>query len=214
MRAGKDGRQWPGFCHDPDEGALARHSADPAGFVPLCEEDHVLNTCTTSRAVAGAFLLSVLMAMQPVDAVNAQRYIQDQGGAACQLSVPTISSQVRPRASGMRNEGTSSEFVICQYPGVGDFSEVDMRIESIDGAVHNIQCTAVDGDTQVSLVYASKTASTEEEGGSALLKWFPADFGWTNSPMLYFPDFSVTCNLPPGTAITNIAAAYTEYVGA
>jgi hypothetical protein len=164
--------------------------------------------------LASAFLVSALLAVQPADAVNAQRYIQDQGGAACQLSVPTISSQVRPRASGMRNEGTSSEFVICQYPGVGDFSEVDMRIESIDGAAHDIHCTAVDGDTQVSLVYASKTASIDAEADGALLKWLPADFGWTNSSMLYFPDLSVTCNLPPGTAITNIAAGYTEYVGA
>lgn len=173
-----------------------------------------LNACSTFRALIAASLLFLLPAMQSADAVDAQRYIQDQGGAACQLSVPTISSQVRPRASGMRNEGTSNEFVICQYPGVGNFSEVDMRIESIDGATHNVQCTAVDGDTQVSLVYASKTGSTDAESGSALLKWFPADFGWTNSPMLYFQDFSVTCILPPGTSIANITAAYKEYVGA
>jgi hypothetical protein len=81
---------------------LARRSATPAGLASLCEEDHDLNTCRTFRALAGAFLVSALLAVQPADAVNAQRYIQDQGGAACQLSVPTISSQVRPRASFMR----------------------------------------------------------------------------------------------------------------
>jgi hypothetical protein len=201
------------FCHDRGEGAPARRSAGLARARIACREDHDLNTHATFRALAGALLLSAL-AMQPADAVNVQRYIHDQGGAACQLSLPTISSKVRPRASGMRNEGASTEFVICQYPGVADFSAVDMSFESIDGAVHDIQCTAVDGDAQVGLVYAPKTVSTDEEGGRALLAWLPADFGWGNSPMLYFQDFSVTCSLPPGTAITHLSAAYTEDVGA
>lgn len=60
---------------------------------------------------ATAFVASVLAAL-PAQATTMTRTMEDQGGPACQLSVPTTSTQVRPRASGMRNEGTTNAFVI------------------------------------------------------------------------------------------------------
>ena len=64
--------------------------------------------CFVGAGVALAFGLS-----GTAHAVTQTRVTQIPAGAACQLSVPTIDTAVRPRATGFRNEGTTSAFTIC-----------------------------------------------------------------------------------------------------
>ena len=170
---------------------------------------NLLNSLFATTFVAG------LLAASPTQATTVERVMEDQGGPACQLSVPTISTQVRPRASGMRNEGTTSAFVICQFTATSTpFTQISVVLASIDGADHNLSCTAMSGygtggayfSTFSIFVHASDTAGTA--------------VGWNSS---YFDPsldtlpsraVSVTCNLPPGMAIVSTYAFYDEDVGA
>ena len=72
-------------------------------------------------------------------------------GGACQLSIPTTNTGVRPKATGFRNESTTtSNFVYCAIPLTG-YSQpeqpyaIGLVVYSIDGAAHNVTCTLVVG---------------------------------------------------------------------
>lgn len=154
-------------------------------------------------------------AASPTQATTVTRVMEDQGGPACQLSVPTTSTQVRPRASGMRNEGTTAAFVICQFAATSSpFSQAGIVLASIDGADHRLSCTAMSGyPTQKAyystfdiFVHASDTAGTS-------IGWNSAYFD-PSLATLPSRGFSVTCNLPPGMAIVSTLAFYDEDVGA
>lgn len=166
-----------------------------------------------SQNAAFASIVLAIVLPPSASAVDASREMWDQGGPACQLSVPTISSQVRPRATGMRNEGTSNEFVICQYTANStSFTSAEIHVSSIDGANHSVQCTAMDGDIPQGTFYSTKSAGTgtgTTEYG--VIGWGPGDFGATGT----FPrlTFSVTCTLPHGASIVRVHANYDEYVG-
>jgi len=130
-------------------------------------------------------------------------------GAACQLSIPTTATGVRPKASGFRNESTTtSSFVICTMPRsttTGEYSQVGLIGYSLDGAAHAVTCTAVAGNT-LAPKYSTKTANIRDATDTPFV-WSSADFGGTDggaiSGSLYF---SITCNLPPQTAISYIQA--------
>lgn len=169
------------------------------------------------NAAALTLIAGTLLAAAPESAaITSNRIMARQGGAACQLSVPTTASQVRPRANGMRNEGTTSEFVICQYDvssGI-PFFWASIYIASIDGANHTAKCTGMTGiPIGGNIYYSTKTADT----GTTLadygrMLWNPGDLGGTD----YFGSayFSVTCLLPPGASIVANTGAYSVDVGA
>ncbi|MFT3897592.1 MAG: hypothetical protein QM719_07835 [Thermomonas sp.] len=160
-------------------------------------------------------LVAGLLTASPAQATTVTRVMEDQGGPACQLSVPTTSTQVRPRASGMRNEGTTSAFVICQFTATSSpFTQGSIVLASIDGADHSVSCTGMSGYvTQTAyfatfniFVRASDTAGTSVGWNS----------GYFDPSLSTLPSrgFSVTCNLPPGLAIIGTYAYYDEDVGA
>jgi hypothetical protein len=136
---------------------------------------------------------------------------------ACQLSIPTTDTQVRPKASGFRNESTGkSAFVICGYntPSYDSTSkQILIYFTSMDGVSRNISCTAVSGMAGAEpMVYSTKSiSSTAAETYTALL-WTPADFGGTTD-IPYGEAVSVTCTLPPQTAITQIINAFDYEIG-
>jgi hypothetical protein len=171
---------------------------------------NVLNSSTAS-ILAGAMLAATL---QPASAATASRTLWDQGGPACQLSVPTISSLVRPRATGMRNEGTTSQFIICQYASTSDaFTAAAIYFSTIDGANHNVQCTGMSGTSAGgAALYSTKNGATGTNPASySGIAWSPADFGGTTN----FGNslFSVTCILPAGASIIVTEANYDENIG-
>ena len=141
--------------------------------------------------------------------------MEDQGGPACQLSVPTTATQVRPRASGMRNEGTTSAFIICQFTATSTpFTQVSVVLASIDGADHNLSCTAMSGYGTGGAYFSTFSIfvrATDQSGVS--VGWNSAYFD-PSLGTLPSRAVSVTCNLPPGMAIVNTFALYDEDVGA
>ena len=133
-------------------------------------------------------------------------------GASCQLSIPTTDTGVRPKASGFRNESTTtSSFVICTFQRsatTGDYSYVGLVGYSLDGVARDVTCTATT-DTFPGVRYSSKTASVQDAGDIPFV-WSAADFGGTaGNPISGSLYFTVTCNLRPQTAISYIQAQTT-----
>lgn len=173
-----------------------------------------MNLLLKSTLGTGAIAAGMLLT-QPASAIKANRSLYDQGGPACQLSVPTTASKVRPRANGLRNEGTSSEFVICQYQANSSepFYMIEIAVSSFDGKDHVVSCTAVNGNTSVGIYYSSKNVSTGTSTRSNSAFWVPADLDQGGSDF-YNMMISVTCALPPGAVIQFVGGFYKEDIGA
>jgi len=169
---------------------------------------NALNTLAATALAGG------LLAASPASAATASRIMEDQGGPACQLSVPTTSTQVRPRASGMRNEGTTGAFVICQFAATSSpFTQAGITLVSIDGANHTVSCTGMSGYVTQSAYYATFNiyVQASDQAGTSV-GW---NSGYFDPSLGTLPSrgFSVTCNLPPGTSIVGTLAYYDEDVG-
>ena len=149
---------------------------------------------------------------QPARAVDIIKTMFIDPSSACQLSIPTIDSAVRPRATGYRNEGASNAFVICgatfYSDFAGDVTSLQFQLTAFDGASHDVSCTAVNRQSAGDgAVFSAKVNSVGS--GSNSISWTPAElnsFGGIAT--------SVTCNLPPGVAVTGIRLVINDNVGA
>jgi len=128
-------------------------------------------------------------------------------GSACQQVVPGSNTKLGFKATGARNESTTTgSFVVCPLPstvtfGSNVFTDVWLQIYSIDGASHEVTCTAVTGFLLSSLRYSSKTV-TVAGTNQATPEWSAADFGGSAGELIGDSNaFSVTCMLPPQTMI-------------
>jgi hypothetical protein len=167
---------------------------------------------TRANCIAlGVAFACCIQAIPAATAAQVSRTQVDSGGPACLSSAPSSSSKLRQRATGMRNEGAGSEFVICQYTTTSaPFIAAWVFVSTIDGADHSVQCTGVNGGNAGGAHYSSKSVNTGSiPGTSGNIKWTPEDFGGTDS----FPTmlFSVTCLLPGGASIDIVQATYVEY---
>ena len=131
-------------------------------------------------------------------------------GATCQPVAPGSNPKLVFKATGVRNESTTTaSFVICPLPstvtfGSNVFTDVWLQVYSIDGASHEVTCTAVTGFLFNFMQYSSKTV-TVAGSNQATPEWTAADFGGSAGGLI--PDsgsFSVTCALPPQTLILSI----------
>ena len=124
---------------------------------------------TLPRGVIAATACALVAAGQ-ASAATQVRNMTQIGASMCTLSIPSIDTKVRPKAIGYGNEGTASAFVICSFgspPGgqvsTSDFSVVRLLLKSMDGATHNVTCTAVNSAADGGTVglpapqYVSKT---------------------------------------------------------
>lgn len=173
---------------------------------------------STTRFLLSSAVIACAFAMPaPSHAALRQNWGYGNPADACQLSIPTTDTQVRPKASGYRNESTSkSAFVICGYstPSYDSTSkQILIYFTSMDAVSRNISCTAVSGMAGAEpLTYSTKSiSSTAAETYTALL-WTPADFGGTTD-IPYGEAVSVTCTLPPQTAITQVINAFDYEIG-
>lgn len=173
---------------------------------------------STIRFLLSSAVIACAFAMPaPSQAALRQNWGYGNPADACQLSIPTTDTQVRPKASGYRNESTSkSAFVICGYstPSYDSTSkQILIYFTSMDAVSRNISCTAVSGMAGAEpLTYSTKSiSSTAAETYTALL-WTPADFGGTTD-IPYGEAVSVTCTLPPQTAITQVINAFDYEIG-
>lgn len=163
-------------------------------------------------------MLAALAIPAPAQAVTQQRLSPFLGADMCKLSVPTIDSKVRPRATGFRNEGTSNVFVICTLhvdngPGSASIplQDAGLLVRSVDGVSREVKCTGVNGFPEFTTQqFVAKTATT---GAQVQLWWTQDDFGSTTG----IPTtgvFSITCLLPPNMALDMGLANMYEDVGA
>jgi hypothetical protein len=154
------------------------------------------------------FLLALsALASAPARSATADRKFAYSASDACQPSLPTMDAGVRPRASGYRNEGTTTTFVICGLGGYqteGSMLEFQVNAMSVDGVPRSMDCTATGGIADNdSLVYSTKVVDIPASG-IGIAKWDYGDFGgFAGTPMPYSPslNLSVTCALAPGLAL-------------
>ena len=182
-----------------------------------------------NRNAYGATLLVLAGSLTSHSALAVtQDRVQTQTGAnMCTLSVPTIDTKVRPRASGFKNEGTTNAFVICSFdapPGAdtvsgqpfnqaGLFTEADLFLLSTDDVPRNVQCTGVNSLPNSGQQFVTKTVSVASSSVNAAVSFMPADFNAAS----YIPwsggAFSITCILPPNISISFGNAYSQEDVG-
>lgn len=142
--------------------------------------------------------------------------LQHAPGSVCQLSIPTTTTGVRPKASGFRNESTTTgNFVICPLAspmatGNDVFTFVNIVLLSLDNQSHDVGCTAV--AASASTAYSSKTIALGPSGGA--YTWSASDFAGTpGNPIVDSQDMSITCLLPPQTAIKSVGGYYNHDIG-
>ena len=99
----------------------------------------------SAAAVAGIALAFGLSAQ--VHAATQARTTQVPASVACQLSIPTVDTAVRAKATGFRNEGTASTYVICglQDPVEGAVTDAGIAFYALDNKPHTFDCTGVNG---------------------------------------------------------------------
>lgn len=156
-------------------------------------------------------LVANLLVNLPARAITVSRDQWDQAGAACQLSTPSTSSKVRQQAAGMRNEGTTNEFVICQFTSTSALEWATINFQSLDGMDHIMKCTGMAGTTLGFVAYSSKSASVPPDTFPGEIVWMPVDFG--GSKDFGSSLFSVTCLLPAGVQLVTLGSHYEEDVG-
>ena len=155
--------------------------------------------------VIAASLVLGLATASAATAATQTKYYEFSAADACQLSVPTTDTKVRPRANGYRNEGTSNQFVICGMGGYEKNTVMHMVLlyTSMDGLPHSMSCTGVTGLTGSGNgpVYSTKTVEIAATGFSFGL-WGAEDFGGVEGdPIDQGLNLSVTCTLPPNVAL-------------
>ncbi|HET7125932.1 MAG TPA: hypothetical protein VFI26_02385 [Lysobacter sp.] len=133
----------------------------------------------------------------------------------CQLSVPTIDTKARPRATGFRNEGSNNIFVICGFDhprGLAANTPTGMSLEltNYDGHHHGVSCTGVVGPQGGSPPqYSTETLTFDEAAFQTRIAMFlPSVFNGASMTNFDMDIVSITCLLPPGVAITQGTLMY------
>lgn len=160
---------------------------------------------TLATAICG-----VAMSQSAHAATAAKTFYLDPG-MACQLSDPSTSSPVRPRATGFRNDGSVTGFVICgmpyYYSGATPTS-FSVVVASFDGAPHTFNCTGVTRfSTGPNPAFVTKSVTTAANGTASTLTWTSTDLTLGNF------NASVTCALPPGAAILSAQMVVNDEIG-
>lgn len=167
----------------------------------------------TVIALATALLGTALLP-RPASAGFTFKTLTQDASNACTLSIPTTDTGVRPKATGFRNEGGKSAFVICSVDvdtAGNDTTYIGLTLASFDGASHSVNCTAVArySDTLANIQYYTiPTLSTAADGSFTNLSTAGAP------PSVYDHQrrvLSVTCTLPPGAAIMSVARGHNDY---
>jgi len=160
---------------------------------------------TTTRTCILAGLLAAGIGIAPSTSAATQAKIYEFPAAdACQLSIPTTDTKVRPRANGYRNEGNANQFVICGMGGYenGTVMSTTLLATSVDGQAHSMTCTGVTGLTGFDGPYYSAKTLTVPASGVGMQAWAAADFGGTEGEVIAGGlNLSVTCTLPPNVAL-------------
>jgi len=173
---------------------------------------------------AACFLLSAscLLGLSLGAATAAEVVRVDVQGATgmCKAATQGYANGARHRPLAVANESAANIFVTCNWQGddragsVRGAKRLSVAIGNTGTAARDVTCTLVNGHQTGGLVFASyvpKTASVAP-GGSVDLEWLPADVGNAGASGIDRP--SVSCALPPQTALQHTRREYNEDVGA
>ncbi len=170
-----------------------------------------MNKCllTTLAAITASGVAALAL---PAQAANISKTFYMDPAISCQLSIPTIDTSMRPRATGFRNEGGTGTFVICGMPyhySVGATSTAyKIGLASFDGVAHTFNCTAVSRSyTGGSALYSTQSVTTSSGGGITVKTWTDPDVQTGNF------DASITCVLPDGAAIVSVQMQFDDDIG-
>jgi hypothetical protein len=166
-------------------------------------EEREMNPSIHRSVLAFPFVACIAFASTATAATQAKTY-EFSAADACQLSIPTTDTKVRPRANGYRNEGTSSQFVICGMGGYENDTVVSttLRATSIDGQAHSMNCTGVTGLAGFDGPHYSTKTLAVPASGVGTQSWAAADFGGTGGEVIAGGlNLSVTCTLPQNVAL-------------
>jgi hypothetical protein len=173
------------------------------------------------RTLLGITAAAAMLACvsNPAQAATDTRYQTAQGGVVCKPSDMVSNSYLKAKATGLRNEGTASAFVICGFESsnsradFGTIQGITMGLYSLNGVAASVSCTAVNGFSDSSPIYATKAISTNANGTGALLKFDASDFGGVAGDVFPKSDFwSVTCSLPGKSSIGYMVTQFTVNV--
>lgn len=157
-----------------------------------------------------------IMAAGPVPALAADVAVTSASNATglCQSALPVFDGVIRKRPLAIQNEGTSDAFISCAmtfdeyvaYP-----SKATVYAGSIDGAAHQVSCTAITGRARGFNYRATKTITVPASGDPVAFVWEAYDFylGASNFPS---PLLSLTCLLPPGTGLNDTYVDSTVFI--
>lgn len=168
----------------------------------------------TKTLCLSAAMCAGLAASFGAEAVTINKIFFMEPANSCQLSIPTTTSQIRPRASGYRNEGAETAFVICGFPYpsnstfTGNVTSINIQLSAFDGNADSVNCTAVNRQSSgTGPVFNLKTIAVPATGSTSDT-WLPADLG-------DFSGFSttITCALPLGVQIVGLRIGYDDEVG-
>jgi hypothetical protein len=165
-----------------------------------------------------ASVIGYAMTLSPNATADTRLASSYNPGSSCQLSIPTVDTAVRAKASGFRNESTSvSNFVVCPIhtpitTDYGQFISLYVHVEPIGFVEREVTCTAVVGLTSGSLLYSTKTYTFAHDGFNVY--WQASDFNGTAGDPINYSDIStVTCLLPPQSVIFYSGGNYYYDVG-
>ena len=161
-------------------------------------------TLKIDGSLCAILLIACAACACPATAATQAKTYEFPAADACQLSVPTTDTKVRPRANGYRNEGTTNQFVICGMGGYenGTVMSTTLLATSVDGLAHSMTCTGVTGLAGFDGPYYSAKTVTVPASGVGMQSWAAADFGGTEGEVIAGGlNLSVTCALPPNVAL-------------
>ena len=139
-------------------------------------------------------------------------------GSICKATAPGNPDFVT-KAIGSRNESTTGVFAICPLnldptpSNGGAISAIFAALNSLDGASHDVRCTAVIGSLVRSIppTYSTKPVPVDSNPDSGVVAWTAADFGGVpGAGILGSAWTTVTCLLPPQTGIALLYAKYKQ----
>jgi len=164
-----------------------------------------MNARTSLFAAALAAAASLGLPNQ-ADAAVMNRVFVGNATAYCQSALPVFDARIRKRPLAVQNDGSTSAYVTCSFPG--QFEAITgITINFASDSPASLTCTGVSGTGGAPARYSVKSVDLVNNWQYALT-WEPYDFADTS---IIF--FSVSCNLPPGVGIQDSYISFTEDVG-
>jgi len=125
----------------------------------------------------------------------------------CQAPLSAFDGQIRKRPLAMQNEGTSNAFVTCAFTRqVSDPRNfiflVQMFASNAGTSPQDLACTLVTGTGEAispDNIFIPKTVTIMPGVSRALLQWDQGDL----AAITTVTEYSLSCNLPPSTALND-----------